>query len=245
MELKGNTVLVTGGSSGIGLEIARYFVNNENKVIICGRSLAKLESAKKSIPELEIFRCDISLVEDCSALFIWMTRTFPKLNVLINNAAIIHRSTFSSDDQILRKAEQEIRTNYLGPIILTKLFIPLIEKNDNPKIIYITTGLVYAPKAAYPIYSSTKAGLHSFVQTLRFQLKATNMGIIEVLMSAVDTPFHEGNPPKISITAEKAVKEMMTGLKRGTEEIKIGGVKLLYLLSRIAPSFAFKKINQL
>ncbi|MBA4056604.1 MAG: oxidoreductase [Marivirga sp.] len=245
MELKGNTVLVTGGSSGIGLQIARYLINRGNNVIICGRSFEKLDAAKKSIPSLEIFQCDVSVEDECKKLFTWIRQSFPDCNILINNAAIVHRSSFSSDDRILEKAELEIKTNYFGPIVLTKLFLPLLEKNPDPKIIYITTGLVYTPKAAYPVYSSTKAGLHSFVLTLRFQLRATNVSIIEVLMSVVDTPFHQGNPPKISITPEKAVNEMMNGLKKGKEEIRIGGVKLLYLISRIAPSFALKKINEL
>jgi uncharacterized oxidoreductase len=245
MELKGNTVLVTGGSSGIGLEISRYLVNKGNKVIICGRSLEKLQSAQKAIPTLEIFQCDISSEENCKFLFLEVSQSFPECNMLINNAAIVHRSNFSSDGHILSKAESEIRTNYFGPIILTKLFLPLLEKNPNPNIIYITTGLVYSPKAAYPIYNSTKAALHSFVQTLRLQLRTTNMKIIEVLMPAVDTPFHDGNPPKVSITSEKAVNEMMRGLEKRKQEIRIGGVKLLYLISRIAPSFASRKINEL
>lgn len=245
MELQGNTVLITGGSSGIGFEISRYLVNKGNRVIICGRSLEKLQSAKKMIPSLEIFQCDISIEDSCRDLFTFVNQSFPKCNILINNAAIVHRSNFSSDEDILQKAYSEIRTNYIGPIMLTKLFQPLLEKNLNPSIIYITTGLVYSPKAAYPVYSSTKAALHSFVQTLRIQLITTNIRIVEVLMSAVDTPFHKGNPPKISITSEKAVSEMMRGLEKRKQEIKIGGVKILYLISRIAPSFALRKINKL
>lgn len=244
MELKGNTVLVTGGSSGIGFEISRHLVDKGNRVIICGRSLEKLQAAKKAIPSLELFQCDVSIEDDRKALFAFVNKSFQGCNMLINNAAVVHRSNFASDEDILRKAESEIRTNYVGPIVLTKLFLPLLEKNPNPSIIYITTGLVYSPKAAYPIYSSTKAGLHSFVQTLRIQLKTSNIKIVEVLMSAVDTPFHNGNPPKISITAEKAVSEMMRGLEKGKQEIRIGGVKLLYLVSRIVPSFALRKINE-
>jgi uncharacterized oxidoreductase len=244
MELKGNTVLVTGGSSGIGFEISRYLAERGNRVIICGRSLEKLQAAKKAIPSLEIFKCDVSIEDDCKALFAFMSNSFQDCNMLINNAAIVHRSLFASDEDILRKAESEIKTNYVGPIVLTKLFLPLLEKNPNPGIIFITTGLVYSPKAAYPIYSSTKAGLHSFVQTLRIQLRTANIKIVEVLMSAVDTPFHKGNPPKISITSEKAVGEMMKGLENGKQEIRIGGVKLLYLISRIAPAFASRKINE-
>lgn len=244
MKLKENTILITGGSSGIGLETAGYLVQNGNTVIICGRSQEKLESAKKKIPALHTFQCDISVISECEKLFNWVKKSFPNCNVLINNAAVVHKTNFLSDDQMIDKAELEIRTNYLSPITLTKLFLPMLEQIPDSKIIYISTGLVYAPKAAYPIYCSTKAALHSFVQTLRIQQKSGKVGIVEVFMPAVDTPFHEGNPPKIAITTEKAVEEMMEGLKKDDAEIRVAGAQLIYRISRIAPSFALKKINE-
>jgi uncharacterized oxidoreductase len=245
MKLKGNTILITGGSSGIGLETAKYLANNGNTIIICGRSKEKLESAKKLIPSLHTYQCDISSISECERLFNYIKKSFPECNILINNAAIVNKTNFLSDGEILAKAELEMKTNYLGPIALTKLFIPMLEQNPNSKIIYITTGLVYSPKAVYPIYCSTKAALHSFIQTLRIQMKDCKVRIIEVLMPAVDTPFHDGNPPKIAITTEKAVKEMIIGLEKGDTEIKVAGIKLLYLISRLAPSFALKKINDI
>lgn len=244
MKLTENTVLITGGSSGIGLETARYLAQNGNTVIICGRSKDKLEQAKKRIPSLHTFQCDISVESECEKLFNWVKKSFPDCNVVINNAALVHKTNFLSDDQMINKAELEIRTNYLGPVTLTKLFVPMLEQIPDSKIIFISTGLVYAPKAAYPIYCSTKAALHSFVQTLRIQMKAGKVGIVEVFMPAVDTPFHEGNPPKIAITAEKAVDEMMEGLRKEEAEIKVAGAKLIYRISRIALSFALKKINE-
>lgn len=245
MKLTGNTVLITGGSTGIGFEIARQLVNQNNKVIICSRSIEKLEAAKRMIPSLHTFQCDISDKSECEKLFNWINSSFPECNILINNAAIVHKTNFQSDEQIISKAELEMQTNYFGPLRLTKLFLPSLEKKENASIIYITTGLVYAPKAAYPIYCTTKAALHSFIQTLRLQLKSANIKITEVLMPAVDTPFHDGNPPKIAISASKAVQEMITGLIKDKMEIKVAGAKIIYLLSRIAPSLAFKKINEL
>jgi len=245
MKLTGNTVLITGGSTGIGFEIARQLVNQNNKVIICSRSIEKLEAAKRMIPSLNIFQCDISDKSECEKLFNWINNSFPECNILINNAAIVHKTNFQSDEQIISKAELEMQTNYFGPLRLTKLFLPFFEKKENASIIYITTGLVYAPKAVYPVYCSTKAALHSFIQTLRLQLKSANIKITEVLMPAVDTPFHGGNPPKIAISASKAVQEMIAGLIKDKMEIKVAGAKIIYLLSRITPSLAFKKINEL
>ncbi|MDH5681466.1 MAG: SDR family NAD(P)-dependent oxidoreductase [Spirochaetota bacterium] len=245
MNLKENTVLITGGSSGIGLELAKVLTEKQNKVIICGRSLEKLEQAKKLIPSLSIIRCDISRPDERNRLLSWVLENHPRCNILINNAAIVHNTNFVSDQEMISKAELETQINFIAPVALTKLFFPLINRNINPTMIYITTGLVYAPKAVYPIYNATKSALHSFVQTLRLQLKDQPINILEVLMPAVDTPWHKGNVPKIAISAEKAVEEMCRKLNKDKKEIRIGKVNLLYLVSRIAPAFALKKINSI
>jgi uncharacterized oxidoreductase len=104
---------------------------------------------------------------------------------------------------------------------------------------------VYAPRAIYPIYCATKAALHSFIQTARFQITDKSIGICEVLMPSVNTPWHQGNPPKIAIPVEKAVAEMCQKLEKGKTEIRVGGAKLLFFMSRVAPALAFKKINSL
>ena len=126
---------------------------------------------------------------------------------------------------------------------MSKFFIPIIENNPKPKIINISSGLAYVPKADYPFYSATKSALHSFSQTLRMQMEKSAIDILEVFLPPVDTPFHKGNPPKKTITAEKAVGEMINSIEKGKIEIRVGITKLLYLMSRIAPKFAFKKIN--
>ena len=244
MVLQNNTVLITGGSSGIGLELAKRLAEKKNRVLICGRSGQKLETAKQLIPEISTFQCDLSQQSECKKLVQWIEQEHPACNILINNAAIVHRTDFYQDSDILEKAEAEIRTNLSAPIQLTKLFLPLLERNPNPKIINITTGLIYAPKAAYPIYNATKAALHSFTQVLRMQMKKSPTAIIEVLFPAVDTPWHQGQAPAFAITAEKAVEEMVEKIEQGQTEIKIGKVQLLYILSRIAPSLASKLINQ-
>lgn len=244
MELKNNTILITGGSSGIGLELVKR-LSEKNTILICGRSLDKLEAAKKQFPRIEIFRCDISIKSECERLLFWVKENLSKLNILINNAAIVHVFNFRADEKAIEKAEAEIQTNLMAPILLSKLCIPILEANENPKLINITTGLVYAPRAIYPFYNATKAALHSFTQVLRIQLKNSAISVVEVMFPAVNTPWHQGNPPDFAISTESAVAEMLAELQKEKSEVKVGKVKLLQRIFRIAPSFAIRKMNSL
>ena len=245
MDLQGRTIVITGGSSGIGLELAKVLTERGNEVIICGRSSEKLVKAKQRIPSCHTFQCDLSKQTERERFSAWVQENHPRCDILINNAAIVNRTDFFSDPDITEKAAHEMQTNFLAPLSLTKLFIPFMMKNANPGIIFITTGLVYAPRAVYPVYCATKSALHAFIQVLRMQKKDHPINFYEVLMPAVDTPWHEGKPPKIAIPVEKAVSEMIRKLEKDISEIRVGGAKILYLMSRIAPAFTRKKINSL
>nr|WP_319571261.1 SDR family NAD(P)-dependent oxidoreductase [uncultured Draconibacterium sp.] len=244
MVLQNNTVLITGGSSGVGLELSKKIIAKNNKVLICSRSKEKLEKAKSIHPDINIFQCDISKTTECENLTNWIQEKHPECNILINNAAIVHISDFYTDIKILEKANSEIQTNLLAPIFLSKLLIPILEKNANPKLINITSGLAYVPKVDYPFYNATKAALHSFTQVLRAQMQKSTISIIEVFLPPVDTPFHKDNPnpPQKAISAEKAVSEMINGIEKEKREIRVGITKLLYLMARLTPKFAFQKV---
>ncbi|AWW31499.1 oxidoreductase [Echinicola strongylocentroti] len=242
MKLHDNTILITGGSSGIGLELASRLSKNNN-ILICGRSKEKLAAAKQKIPLIQVFSCNLAIDADRQSLFEWVRDHHPDCNVLINNAALVHRTGFGSDPAMIQKSILEIQTNLVAPIVLSKLFLPILEQHQDPAIINVTSGLVYAPKSAYPIYNATKAALHSFTQTIRMQLDDSPVAIKEVLLPVVDTPWHEGNVPKMAISPEEAVSKMLRGLEKGKGEIRVGKVKLLHLISRIAPSLASKIIN--
>ena len=245
MKTKNNTVLITGGSSGIGLELSKAFIEKGNKVIICGRSKENLDAAKSAAPDLITYQCDLSDSKECSHLTKKITENYPDLNILINNAAIVHKASFMVDTQILEKLDAELQTNFVAPIQLINQLIPVLERNKNAEIINITTGLIYAPRAIYPFYNATKAALHSFTQVLRLQMAGRKIKITEVMFPAVNTPWHKGNPPKIAISAKEAAYEMIKGLEKGKDEIRVKGAKLIYILSRIAPGFALRKINSL
>jgi len=245
MKLKNSIVLITGGSSGIGFELAKVLTNNGNKVIICGKSNEKLLAAKKMIPELITYQCDLSDSQECTDFAKRIIENHPDLNILINNAAIVNKIDFITEKKAIELAENEYQTNLIAPIRLIKLLYSTISTKESSAIINITTGLIYAPRFIYPFYNSSKSALHSFTQTLRIRLKDENTKVIEVMFPAVDTTWHRGTPPKIAISTDKAVSEMINGLEKGKSEIRVGGAKILYLMSRLAPSFALKKVNEI
>lgn len=245
--MKANSkILITGGSSGIGLEMARQFTALGHRVVICGRDEGRLAEARSNLPEIDTFACDISDPKQREALYQWIVRVHPDCNVLVNNAAIVFRTSFLEDQEAFLKIQTEFEVNCLAPIALIKRMLPDLEKIPGSEIVTITTGLVYAPKAEYPGYNATKAALHSFLQGLRYTLSKKNypVRITEVLMPAVDTPWHGGNPPAIAISPQRAVKEMMQKLNKGKEEIRVGKVKILYWIARLSPGLAMNIVNR-
>lgn len=245
MKISNKTIVVTGGSSGIGLEMCKRFLESGNKVITCSRSIVRLQEAKQLLPDLIVYQCDISKKNQCEEFSCWIKENHPETSLLINNAAVVSKTNFIEDTAVLDKLDFEIATNLIAPIRLIKLFYPILIQNNEPAIINVTTGLIFAPRAIYNFYNATKSALHSFTQTLRFQLKEENIKIIEVMFPVVDTPWHNGKVPKMAISVKKAVNEMIQSVQKGKTEIRISKVKLLYIFSRIAPDFVFKKMNSL
>lgn len=245
MKLSGNTILITGGSSGIGLEMAKQFRALKNTIIICARNQEKLLAVQQQMPGIHIYSCDLALANDRLKLVTWLAANHPQLNILINNAAIVHRENFTTDPAAYDKAVKEIETNLTAPIHLIHQLLPLLRKQSSAAIMNITTGLVYTPRTLYPIYNATKSALHSFTQVLREQIKPDPIEIIEVLFPVVNTSWHQGAATRIAILPEEAVEKMMKGVEKKHTEIRIGAVQLLYFLQRLAPRFAFRKINQL
>lgn len=243
MNLQNNTILITGGSSGIGLELTKQLLEFNNKIIICGRSNERLKATKEKFPEIDTFQCDLSIENEVLKLIDYIKLNHHSCNIIINNAAIVHKTNFFNDHEMITKAKKEFQTNLLAPIVLAKELYPLIILNNFPAIINVTSGLAFVPRVIYPIYNATKAALHSITQVMRKQNENADLQIIEVMFPAVDTPWHKGSPPKIAIPVDKAVNEMIDGLKKNKLEIKIGAVKKLYFFSRLLPSFIFKKLN--
>ncbi len=187
MKLDQNTILITGGGSGIGLALAKRFVKAGSQVIICGRRAEALRQAKTECPGLITFTCDVSEEVSRQKFFEAVTHEFPNLNVLINNAGIQNRLAPLTAAQDWRRHRSEIATNIEAPLHLSMLFIPHLMKQRNPGIINVSSGLAFAPISFMPTYCMTKAALHSFTLSLRHQLKSTPIEVTELIPPAVNT----------------------------------------------------------
>ena len=186
MQLQGNTVLVTGGASGIGLAFARRFLEAGNIVIVCGRREDKLREARERHPGLLTRACDLAAPAEREALIRWATSEHPALNVLVNNAGIQRRLRLA-DQEDWSATREELAINLDAPIHLTRLIVPHLAARTPAAIVNVTSGLAFAPLARTPVYSATKAALHSFTLSTRHQLKDTGVEVIEVVPPAVDT----------------------------------------------------------
>ncbi|MCB0698547.1 MAG: SDR family NAD(P)-dependent oxidoreductase [Chitinophagales bacterium] len=240
MKLNNNTILITGGTSGIGLAMAKRFISLHNKVIIAARSTDKLKAVKELLPQVETIQCDLSKPADIDKLVHTVEQEYPKLNVLINNAGVQYNYHFLTEADIHTKAIHEIDINLTAPIRLTAHLLPLLEQNGDAAIVNVSSSLGMVPKANAPVYCGTKAGIHIFSKALRYQLKDTK--VFEVVPALVDTAMTQGRG-KGKITPDQLVDEFVRGFERDKYEINIGKVKILRLLQRIAPALADRIIS--
>ncbi|OMF37729.1 hypothetical protein BK133_04105 [Paenibacillus sp. FSL H8-0548] len=242
MRLKGHTVMITGGASGIGFAIAKKLAQMNNKVIIVGRDQGKLEAARAEVPELVTLSYDISLEAERVALASLLAERYPDLTMLINNAGIQYQCRFDVDPPSVQEIHQEMETNFIAAVRLSSLLIPLLQNKPEAAIINISSGLAIAPKAGAPIYCASKAALSSFTRSLRYQLEHTPIQVFEVLAPLVDTSMTQGRGRGKMSTAAFA-EECVAGLARNRVVLRIGKTKLLYLLHRIAPSVAYRMLK--
>ncbi len=192
MRMTGNTILVTGGGSGIGLALARRYAARGNRVVISGRRAEALAAAKRDMPALETLRGDVSSEAGRVALMEEVIARFPALNVLVNNAGIQNRPAPLLQPQDWSAHRAELATNLDAPLHLTMLLLPHLAKAPFGAIVNVTSGLAFAPIAFMPTYCLTKAALHSFTLSLRHQLKDTTLDVVEIVPPAVNT--HLGGP---------------------------------------------------
>lgn len=237
MKLKSDTILITGGSSGIGLEMAKQLISLGNTVIITGRDISKLEWTKKELPSIHIYQSDVSDSQAICELYAKVTADFPKLNVLINNAGIMRAVDFN--DTEYDKICSEIDINLGGPIRMVQQFLPHLMKQPEAAIVNVSSGLAFITFPKAPIYSAAKAGLHAYTKSLRLQLKNTSVKVFELAPPKTSAPLinrakpnDEKNNRMPTMEVPKVVAVAIDNIKRDKFEILPGLSKMLKLAGR-------------
>jgi uncharacterized oxidoreductase len=211
MQMTGNTILITGGSGGIGRALAEAFHALGNQVVITGRRREALDEVTSANPGMQSMIVDISDKSAVEAFAAEVRRTYPTLNVLLNNAGIMKPEDLASAPDYLDTAEETISTNLLGPIRLTAALLPLLRAQPHSTVMTVSSGLAFVPLAMTPTYSATKAAIHSYSMSLRQQLKDTTTQVIEIAPPYVRTSLmgdRQANDPR-AMPLEDFIAEVM------------------------------------
>ena len=249
MKLHNKTILITGGTSGIGLELAKQLLQRGNTVIVTGRDPAKLAAAKRQLSEVHTFESDVSDPEAIVALHDRLIAQFPLLDTLVNNAGIMRNLSLNTD-RTLNDVTREIEINLSGPVRMIQQFLPHLKTRKGALIINVSSGLAFIPMSIAPVYCATKAALHSFTQSLRVQLEDTGVTVVELAPPGVETPLFRGEFAEetkgqkamdVAVLAQHAI----SGIEAGKLEIRPGLSNVLNVMSRIAPHFMFKQLTKM
>src|SRR3954470_915916 len=199
MQMTGNTILVTGGGSGIGRRLAEEFLKLGNQVIIAGRRRGALEEVTAANPGMKSAVLDIENAESIRAFATQVARDFPSLNVLVNNAGIMKPEDLRAGKADLGVSESIVTTNLLGPMRLTAALLPQLQRQGRSAVMNVSSGLAFVPLAITPTYCATKAAIHSWTMSLRYQLRQTTTEVIELVPPYVQTHLmgeHQAADPR-------------------------------------------------
>jgi uncharacterized oxidoreductase len=248
MKTNGNAVLITGGATGIGFALAEAFIRAGNNVLICGRRIAKLGEAKRKLPQIQARQCDLSKKEDRESFCEWVKQNYQDLNILVNNAGIQRAINIKEGTAELFSGEDEVQINLAAPIHLSAYFAPMLMKKKEAAIINVSSGLGFVPIAVMPVYCATKAGIHMFSVSLRYQLKDTSVRVFEVVPPAVDTELGksttgESEQEYRGIPANEVSNAVLEALKNNEYEVVIGEAKGLVQGARTDFEKAFQRLN--
>lgn len=242
MGLSDNTVFITGGSSGIGFAMAKGFLELKNSVIICGRNSDKLKQAKERFPEIHVIQCDVTNEGEVKQACESIKNKFGFLNILVNNAGIQYRVDFREDDDAFKKIDEEIDINFRAVVYLTSVLMPLLEKAPQAAIVNVSSGLGIVPKKSAPGYCATKAAIHAFSKSLRYQLEETSIKVIELFPPFTDTDMTKGRDKDVHRESPDFVaRKFFEKFEKDHCEIKPGLMNIVLLqMNRFLPSLAEK-----
>lgn len=221
MKTTGNTILITGGGSGIGRGLAEEFHSLGNQVIIAGRRQQALDETTAANPGMASMTLDIQDPAGIRSFAARLAAQYPALNVLINNSGIMRLEKLQAQQNDLQDAESIVTTNLLGPIRLTAALLPLMQKQPRSVIMNVSSGLAFLPLASTPTYCATKAAIHSYTQSLRFQLRATTTEVLELVPPYVATDLLNGKTDPRAMPLDLYISEVMGILKTKPDAVEI------------------------
>ncbi|MET0245086.1 MAG: SDR family NAD(P)-dependent oxidoreductase [Flavitalea sp.] len=244
MQLKNSTILITGGTSGIGLELVKQLLPLGATVIVTGRSLKNLEETQKQFPLVHTIQSDVSEPDQIDSLYLAVTRQFPQLNIIINNAGLMRLIDLRDRQPGLRDLTSEINTNLSGTIQMVHRFLPHLLRQRSAAIINVSSGIAFMPYSSAPVYSASKAGVRAYTQALRLQLEDTNVKVMEMIPPGVNTNLQnewavQPNPSQM-MDVDKMVSIAIKGLQQDKKELKPALISVIGFLSRLVPGALMK-----
>jgi len=230
MELKNNAILITGGATGIGYSMAKYFLEKGNRVLICGRREDRLAQAARELPGIQTIRCDVTSPEDHAALLAYVQSSFSNMNILVNNAGIQCDINLTKGLVDFKSSQSEIQINLEAPILISALFTPFLAGRENATIINVSSGLAFMPQYAVemPVYCATKAGLHAFSIAQRKQLAPLGIRVIEIIPPMVESELNMASRIKRNMlqsphmmSSDEFVEKVLVKMEQNLEEIRL------------------------
>ncbi len=246
MQLTHKTVLITGGTSGIGLALAALLLQRGNTVLVTGRDPAKLAAVERALPSVHAFASDVTDPDAIAALHARVLAAFPTLDVLVNNAGIM-RNLDLTRDRTLTDVTREIDVDLSGPVRMVQQFLPHLTTRDEALIVNVSSGLAFIPYPLSPVYSAAKAALHAYTAVLRVQLAGTGVRVVELAPPPVETPlfrgeFAEATRGQQAMAPATLAAHAVAGIEAGRLEIRPGLSNLLRVMSRVAPGLALRQL---
>jgi uncharacterized oxidoreductase len=244
MDLKNSTILITGGTSGIGLELVKQLTEQGSTIIVTGRKQEALNDTKRRFPKIHVFRSDVSDPQDIERLYEVVTQQFPDLNVIVNNAGEMRLLDVQDASKDLKNITREIDINLTGTIRMVHQFLPYLIKKRTAAIMNVSSAIAFMPYSTAPVYSASKAGVHAYSLALRLQLNKTSVKVFELVPPGVNTNLQNDwvlppNPSQM-MDVDKLVSVAIKGLLNDTPEIKPLLVNVIKFLSRLMPNQLMK-----
>jgi len=242
MQLINKKILITGATSGIGLKLVEKLCPN-NKLFIIARNQNKINELQINFPDVVAYKADFKNIVQLQDVVKKLNLVTQDLDVLINNAAVQYTPTFIDSDFKFESIHDEITTNFTALCSLCYLLLPILNRQHNAVILNVNSGLALVPKTTSAIYCASKGALNIFSQSLRHQLKNTQVQVLQAFLPVVDTEMTEGRG-KSKMTTEKVSTEIIKGIENTILDHDIGKVKFLRLINRLLPSLAQKIMRE-